>query len=68
MISNIEDGSVKKIQTEAHRVKGTENTHQVTDLRRFIKPKQIRYKQTTSSHIRVKLLKIRDKENNLKSS
>ena len=40
MISNIEDGSVKKIQTEAHRVKGTENTHQVTDLRRFIKPKQ----------------------------
>lgn len=39
MISNIEDGSVKKTQSEAYREKRTENTHQATDPR-FIKSKE----------------------------
>lgn len=56
----------KKSQTEAHGDKGTEDTHQATNPGRFINPK-MRTKKTTS-HIREKLLKINNKENNLKSS
>ena len=57
MVSNVEDGSVKETQMEAFIEQGTENIHQATDPR-FINSEQ---DKSTSSHIRVKLLKIKDK-------
>lgn len=51
MINNIKDGSVKKIQTETHGEKQTENIHRAIDPRRFINRKQDKAQENhISSH------------------